>query len=162
MYVNYICTKISKTIGILYKTRFLVPGKSLLLLHYSFASCHSLHPLELLPLFSLFLSFLYFFSFQSLSWFLWSCSRSKSRCSLSRILLFIWTFALASPCSNARLLLFVDSNDSTFQGLMGRQCKQSWSLSVRWEDFGRKETSCRRIDSSVVWPDNLKKRNKIR
>ena len=66
MYINYICTKISKAIGMLYKTRFLVPSKSLLLLHYSFASCHSLHPLELLLLFSLFLSYLYFFSFWSL------------------------------------------------------------------------------------------------
>ena len=35
MYINYICKKISKAIGLLYKTRFLVPGKSLLLLHYS-------------------------------------------------------------------------------------------------------------------------------
>ena len=121
MHISHICTKISKTIGMLYETRFHVLSKSLLLLHYSPASCHSLHPLDLLTsllslsIISLFLLIL--ISLSLLSWFVWSCSRSNSRCSLSRILLFIWTFALATPCSNARWLLFVDSKDSTFQGL---------------------------------------------
>ena len=92
------------------------------ILHYSPASCHSLHPLDLLisllslSIISLFLLIL--ISVSLLSWFVWSCSRSNSRCSLSRILLFIWTVALATPCTNARGLLFVDSKDSTFQGLM--------------------------------------------
>ena len=122
MHIYYICTKISKTIGMLYETRFHVLSKSLLLLHYSPASCHSLHPLDLLTsllslsIISLFLLIL--ISLSLLSWFVWSCSRSNSRCSLSRILLFIWTVALATPCINARWLLFVDSKDSTFQGLM--------------------------------------------
>ena len=111
MHIYYICTKISKTIGMLYKTRFHALNKSLLSLHYSPASCHSL--------------FFYHFSISShsdlsslLSWFVWGCSRSNLRCSLSRILLFIWTVALATPCINARWLFFVDSKDSTFQGLM--------------------------------------------
>ena len=157
MHICYICTKISKTIGMLYKTRFHALNKSLLSLHYSPASCHSL-------------SF-YHFSISShsdlsslLSWFVWGCSRSNLRCSLSRILLFIWTVALATPCINARWLLFVDSKDSTFKRsyVQWRQFKQSWSLRVRWEDFGRRETGCRRVDSSVVWPENLEKWNKIR
>ena len=86
------------------------------------ASCHSLHPLDLLisllslSIISLFLLIL--ISVSLLSWFVWSCSRSNSRWSLSRILLFIWTVALATPCSNARGLSFVDSNDSAFQGLI--------------------------------------------
>ena len=86
------------------------------------ASCHSLRPLDLLisllslPIISLFLLIL--ISVFPLSWSLWSCSRSSSRSSLSRIPLFIWTVALATPCTNARRLLFVDSKDSTFQGLM--------------------------------------------
>ena len=42
MHIYYICTKISKTIGMLYKTRFHALNKSLLSLHYSPASCHSL------------------------------------------------------------------------------------------------------------------------
>ena len=86
------------------------------------ASCHSLHPLDLLiSLLSLSIISLFpliLISASLLSWSLWSCSRSNSRCSLSRIPLFIWTVALATPCTNARGLLFVDSKDSTFQGLM--------------------------------------------
>ena len=42
MHIYYICTKISKTIGMLYETRFHALNKSLLSLHYSPASCHSL------------------------------------------------------------------------------------------------------------------------
>ena len=42
MRIYYICTKISKSIGILYEIRFHVSRKSLLLLHYSPVSCHSL------------------------------------------------------------------------------------------------------------------------
>ena len=163
MHINYIFIKISKTIGMLYETRFHVLSKSLLLLHYSPASCHSLHPLNLLiSLLSLSIISLFLFiliSLSLLSWFVWSCSRSNSHCFLSRILLFIWIVALATPCINARWLLFVDSKDSTFKRsyVQWRQFKQSWSLRVRWEDFGRRETGCRRVDSSVVWPDNLEK-----
>ena len=86
------------------------------------ASCHSLRPLDLLisllslSIISLFLLIL--ISVSLLSWSLWSCSRSRSRCSLSPIPLFISTVALATPCTKARGLLFVDSKDSTFQGLM--------------------------------------------
>ena len=122
MHINYIFIKIYKTIGMLYETRFHVLSKSLLLLHYSPASCHSLHSLVLLisllslSIISLFLLIL--ISVSLLSWFVWSCSRSNSHCSLSRILLLIWIVALATPCINARWLLFVDSKDSTFQGLM--------------------------------------------
>ena len=114
----------SKSLGIIYETveRFHVVRKSLFLLRNSPASCHSLHPLDLLisllslSIISLFLHILISLSF--LSWFVWSCSRSNSSNSLSRILLFIWTVALATPCTNARGLFFVDSKDSTFQGLM--------------------------------------------
>ena len=112
MHIYYICTKISKTIGMLYETRFHALNKSLLSLHYSPASCHFLS----LSIISQFLLIL--ISLSLLSWFVWGCSRSNLRCSLSRILLFIWTVALATPCINARWLLFVDSKDSTFQGLM--------------------------------------------
>ena len=69
-----------------------------------------------LSIISLFLLIL--ISVSLLSWSVWSSFRSNSRCCLSRILLFICTFALATPCSNARGLLFVDSKDSIFQGLM--------------------------------------------
>ena len=105
-----------------YETRFHLLSKSLFLFHYSPASWHSFHPLDLL-IFLLSLSIISQFllipiSLSLLSWFVWSCSRSNSRCSLPRILLFIWTVALATPCSNARWVLFVDSNDSTLQGLM--------------------------------------------
>ena len=94
------------------------------------ASCHSLRPLDLLisllslSIISLFLLIL--ISVSLLSWSVLSCSRSSSRCSLSPIPLFIWTIALATPCTSARGLLFVDSKDSTFQGLMlsgGRETK---------------------------------------
>ena len=86
------------------------------------ASCHSLCPLDVLisllslAIISLFLLIL--ISVSLLSWSLWSSSCSNSRCSLNRTLLFIWTVALATPCTNARGLLFVDSKDSTLQGLM--------------------------------------------
>ena len=120
MHIYYICTKISKSTGMLYEIRFHVPRKYLLLLHCSPASCHSFLDLLIsllsLSIISLFLRML--ISLSLLSLFIWSCSRSNSRCSLSRILLFIWTVALATPCINARWLLFVDSKDSTFQGLM--------------------------------------------
>ena len=86
------------------------------------ASCHSLHPLDLLiSLLSLSITSLFcliLISLSLLSWSLWSCSRSNSRCSLSRIPLFIWTVALATLCTNAKGLLFVDSKDSTLQGLI--------------------------------------------
>ena len=120
MRIYYICTKISKSIGILYEIRFHVSRKSLLLLHYSPVSCHSLLDLliSLLSLSIISLFLLILISLSLLSWSLWSCSRSNSSNSLSRILLFIWTVALATPCSNARGLFFVDSKDSTFQGLM--------------------------------------------
>ena len=86
------------------------------------ASYHSLHPLDLLiSLLSLSIISLFpliLISVSLLSWSLWSCSRSNSRCSLSCIPLLIWTVALAIHCTNARRLLFVESKDSTFQGLM--------------------------------------------
>ena len=42
IHIDYICTNISKTIGMLYETRFHLLRKSLLLLPYSSASCDSL------------------------------------------------------------------------------------------------------------------------
>ena len=61
-----------------------------------------------------------------------------SRCSLSRILLFIWTVALATPCTSARGLLSVDSKDSAFQGLM--ETEDSENKVEDWE-FVRKTSS---------------------
>ena len=61
------------------------------------ASYHSLHPLDLLiSLLSLSIISLFpliLISVSLLSWSLWSCSRSNSRCSLSCIPLLIWTVA---------------------------------------------------------------------
>ena len=107
------------------------------------AVCHPLHPLDLLisllslSIISLFLLILISVSLLSCS--VWSCcSCFNSRCSLSRILLFIWTFALATPCSNARRLLFVDSKDSTLQGLMFRA--DNANRFEVWEFVGKSST----------------------
>ena len=65
--------------------------------------------------------------------------------------------------SNALTFSTFSTTDSTFQGLMfsgdsGNKVK-AWEF-VR--KTVRRGTSCRRVDSSVVWPGNLEKWNKIR
>ena len=132
----------SKSLGIIYETveRFHVVRKSLFLLRNSPASCHSLLGLliSLLSLSIISLSLHILISLSLLSWFVWSCSRSNSSNSLSRILLFIWTVALATPCTSARGLLSVDSKDSAFQGLM--EIEDSENKVEDWE-FVRKTSS---------------------